>query len=231
MAIQRFENFSDIVRRTRGTRLELNLLKLPTLTLGPQSHTAEAEVSSPLFVIQQLRSASAYFAAACASGSRPSSRSRLAPSTSCAGSRRSLTPRCGRRAPARPTSAALILGAAGVPVPVPIPLDSGVDVSASGAVTGDTREETRYTADGEQVFAVRYRKVQCSIFSTAKVDRAYLERGNRWKSYLELRGAEAEAGVDDGVDAELAEAIAARDLTGKYESCDFGEEKMLYRAR
>lgn len=79
----------------------------------------------------------------------------------------------------------MVAGAAGVPAP--IPLDSGFDISGSVTLTNESSEEVGYAAVGEQVFAVHYRRIYLSWFSTQKVDKAYLEKGNRWKSYLDVR--------------------------------------------
>lgn len=70
--------------------------------------------------------------------------------------------------------AAVIAGAAAVPAP--IPLDSGLDVGGSPLLTSASSEKVGYTAAGEQVFAVQYRKIRFSRFSTKKADKAYLEK-------------------------------------------------------
>ncbi|KAH8747984.1 hypothetical protein F5883DRAFT_633767 [Diaporthe sp. PMI_573] len=88
--------------------------------------------------------------------------------------------------------AAVIAGAAAVPAP--IPLDSGLDVGGSPLLTSASSEKVGYTAAGEQVFAVQYRKIRFSRAGRAGKD------------------------VDDGADAEVAEPIALPDLTGKCES-------------
>jgi hypothetical protein len=114
-------------------------------------------------------------------------------------------------------------------VPVPIPLDSGLDISGSVSLAKESNEEVGYTAIGEQVFAVQYRKIHFSWFTTQKVDKAYLEKGNRWKSYLTVRAGQADGDANDGVDAEVADPLALPDLIGTYESSELDGEQILYR--
>lgn len=236
VATQRFENFQETLERSRNTRLEIKLLSLLSLTPSAPRKSSTT-LTSRLCVIHQLRDPNAYFSSACSEesvrdwleeGSRSIyddvylvcgfktltdaeitiSRSNGAEVDVSAG-----------------VSASLLTAAAGVPLPT-FP-DSGLDVSVGFSSANERSGTTGYTATGEHVYAVQYRKVKFSMFSSRKVEKAYLERGNRWKSYV---GARAGDGVDDGVDVEISEPIGLPDLMGEYESLELDDgEKLLYR--
>ena len=235
---QRVENFHEVLQRTQGTRLELSLFNL--LSVAPSTPTSfSTTVTATQCVTQHLRNASTYFSAACQQTSvrtwldkesrRPSSTVYLV---------------CGIKILVdaqvdlerhRETNfgvtaslpATVIASAAGVPAP--IPLDSALDISGSVSLAKQSIEKVGYTAIGEQVFAVQYRKIRFSWFSTQKVDKAYLEKGTRWKSYLTVRAGQVEGYANDGVDAEVADPLALPDLMGTYESSELDGEQILYR--
>jgi hypothetical protein len=58
-------------------------------------------------------------------------------------------------------------------------------------------------AAGEQIHAVQYRKVRFRWFSSRDLDRATLEKGNRWKVHGSLRG--QEVGTNDVLEAAISE--------------------------
>lgn len=235
-ATQRFENFQETLERSRNTRLEIKLLSLLSLTPSAPRKSSTT-ISSRLCVIHQLREPNAYFTAAC---SEKSVRSWLEEGS------RSLYDNvylvCGFKtltdaevAVSRSNgaevevsagvSASLITAAAGVPLPTLT--DSGLDVSVGFSSANERSGSSGYTATGEHVYAVQYRKIKFSMFSSRKAEKAYLERGNRWKSFV---GARAGDGVDDGIDVEIAEPIGLPDLMGDYESVELDDgEKLLYR--
>lgn len=153
--LQRIENFQDVLEQTRGTKLELSLLKL--LSIGASNpDRVSLKVSSSLCIIHQLRNSTAYFDAACEDravrdwlerqAKRPMSTAYLI---------------CGFKTltDARvelvhykdnvldfssSVPAAVIAGAAGVPLP--IPLDSGLDVAAGVSLNRKSYENLGYTA-------------------------------------------------------------------------------------
>ena len=59
--------------------------------------------------------------------------------------------------------------------------------------------EGSFVAEGEQVSAVQYRKVQFKWYLSRDLDRAALEKGSRWKVHSSLRG--QEIGTNDVVEA------------------------------
>ena len=58
-------------------------------------------------------------------------------------------------------------------------------------------------AVGEQIYAVQYRKFRFRWFSSRDLDRAALEKGNRWKVHGSLRG--QEVGTNDVVEATISD--------------------------
>ncbi|KAK7532166.1 uncharacterized protein J3D65DRAFT_670793 [Phyllosticta citribraziliensis] len=110
---------------------------------------------------------------------------------------------------------------------VPVPIDGMLDIGARANRSKMQSNSTSFTAPGEQIFAVQYRKLRFARFSTRKVENARLEGGNRWKMYLGGRGdededseeivsVEVDAGLEDGFDSTL------------YESGTFGGESFIY---
>ncbi|KAI0896523.1 hypothetical protein F4806DRAFT_464828 [Annulohypoxylon nitens] len=116
-----------------------------------------------------------------------------------------------------PTSC--IATAAGIPLPGGA-LDAGTDAHRSL----DISEEGSFSAPGEQIFAVQYRKLRVSWFSTANVDKASLKRGNQWKVYLGARGGEAEKMVD----MQVGDYIEGDDLDDDNEALDANGEIYLH---
>ncbi|KAK7716089.1 hypothetical protein SLS64_003241 [Diaporthe eres] len=236
VATQSFENFQETLERSRNTRLEVKLLSLLSLTPSAPRKSSTT-LTSRLCVIHQLREPNAYFSNACG---EESVRSWLEEGS------RSLYDNvylvCGFKtltdaevAVSRTTgaevdlsagvSASLLTAASGVPLP--ILADSGLDVSVGFSSANEHSGTIGYTATGEHVYAVQYRKIKFSMFSSRKVEKAYLERGNRWKSYV---GARTGDGVDDGIDVEISEPIGLPDLMGEYESLELNDgETILYR--
>ncbi|KAL8365086.1 hypothetical protein RB595_004078 [Gaeumannomyces hyphopodioides] len=231
VATQRFENFHTVLERTRGTRLGLSLLKLLAATDSAPTHSET--ITAPLCVIHQLRNVSAYFSAACQEthvrtwlekeSQRLHSRVYLVCGFKTLTDARVGLARCHKTKldASVAVPAAVIAAAGGVPA-----LGSDLDIGGSLSLTSGSAEEVGYTAAGEQVFAVQYRKIHFSRFSTQKVDKAYLEKGNRWKSYVSTRAGED---TDEGVDAEVAGTVTLLDLMGTYESVDLDGEQILYR--
>ncbi|OAP64429.1 hypothetical protein AYL99_00401 [Fonsecaea erecta] len=72
-----------------------------------------------------------------------------------------------------------------------------------GGETRDNMEHKRaFKADGEQVFAIQYRKLMFRFFSSKNLDKGFLEEESRWKLYWALMGGEEEED-DDVVEATL----------------------------
>lgn len=94
-----------------------------------------------------------------------------------------------------PLSAALV--ASGVLVP----FGDTIDPSVSVKQTHDQGTRRTYTAPGEKICAIQYRRVRYRWFSSRELDKSYLDKRNVWKAYTTLRG----KGVDDVLEVELQE--------------------------
>ncbi len=98
-------------------------------------------------------------------------------------------------------------------------LDSGMGGGrAAGRAIG-----ARYFAPGDRIMAVQYRKVRFSWFSSRSMDKAYLEKGNRWIIDSSLARSEYEDD-EDVIMAEL-EDITVEDIeTQTKEVFEIGED-------
>jgi hypothetical protein len=116
-----------------------------------------------------------------------------------------------------------------VPVPVgPIPLSIGLDVEVGMGFSRAGHEDYEFTAPGEQVFAVQYRKLRFAWFSGRDVDTAYLEDGNRWKLYIDSRGSGTEEEAEEVLDVEVDELFGPRDMRGPYQSFEADFDEVFY---
>lgn len=232
VTIQDLEDFQETLKKVRNTGLEIKLLSLLSFTPSDSSDS-RATISSPLCNIHQLRDPNTHFSNAC---KEPKVREWLEGRSMSRFSNVYFV--CGFKTlqDAKVTvshSAEIDVGISGgapltafTGVPIPIPSDSGLDVTVGVSSSNERGKSTSYTATGEHVYAVQYRKVKFSFFSSRHIDQAYLERGNRWRSYV---GARAGDEVEDGIDVEVSSPISLSDLKGRYESITFNEEEILYR--
>ena len=100
------------------------------------------------------------------------------------------------------------LAAAGVIMPMADVLGTGV----ADHNRHDQRVQRRFVATGEQIGAVQYRKVRFRWFSSRDLDKATLDKENRWKIYWNVRG--QETANDDILEADLQDEL---ELQGDYE--------------
>ncbi|KAI1413913.1 hypothetical protein F5Y13DRAFT_198321 [Hypoxylon sp. FL1857] len=242
IATQKFQDVSEILEHAQGTRLELNLLNILSFaTSKPPQNTSTnfTKISSTTCIVRKLRNTGEYFAAAC---QQPLVRDWLQRKSR--RYRNNIYMVCGFRTLADAkieqaskreagldisvnVPATLIAGAAGVPLLAPT---MDLDLGGSLATESNSNEKVKYTAAGEQVFTVQYRRVRVSRFSAKKVDSAYLEQGNRWYSFLQSRASQAEDDENvDVVEAELAQSLEPEDLVGQHEKLILGDEEMIFR--
>lgn len=85
--------------------------------------------------------------------------------------------------------------AAGSVIPVNDVADPALDIHRRH----DDGVRKQFVAAGEQVYAVQYRKIWFKWYSSRDLDRAALEKGNRWKVHGTVRG--QEVGTNDVIDA------------------------------
>lgn len=108
------------------------------------------------------------------------------------------------------------LAAAGVVVPMGDMLDVGVGAHNHQ----DQQLQRQFVASGEQVCAVQYRKVRFSWFSSRDLDRANLQKDNRWKTYWNVRG--EETAIDDVIEVDMEDDL---ELENNGESKIMGNER------
>lgn len=114
-----------------------------------------------------------------------------------------------------------------VELPITQPAPTGImDSGVGGIRSKQTGQATNFMAPGEHVYAVQYRKIEFSWFSSRSIEKASLEHGNRWKIYLGGRGDEEDE--EDVVDAEVQDYPERDDLEGDCEVFGFGDEEILY---
>ncbi|KAK4890407.1 hypothetical protein LTR27_010935 [Elasticomyces elasticus] len=81
-------------------------------------------------------------------------------------------------------SARGISGTAGTSVSTGHP---AADVEVEGTISTQAERDVSFTADGEQIFAVKYRKIRLNAFGTKDIDQAHLSSRARWQSRLNTR--------------------------------------------
>lgn len=100
------------------------------------------------------------------------------------------------------------LAAAGIMLPLGDIADPGV----AGNNLKKQGIQRRFIATGEQICAVQYRRIRFKWFSSRDLDRAVLEKENRWKIYWNIRG--QEEGTNDVLEADLQDEL---ELAGDHE--------------
>ncbi|KAE9365573.1 hypothetical protein N431DRAFT_431012 [Stipitochalara longipes BDJ] len=85
-----------------------------------------------------------------------------------------------------------------------IPISLGMDVGMEGKIEKSRKVEGEYTAPGEQIYAIQYRRVEVGWFSSSSVDAASLEEKVNWEDVFTNMGEENE---NDMVEAELATTL------------------------
>jgi hypothetical protein len=116
---------------------------------------------------------------------------------------------------------------------VPISLTNLFDTGAGGLWNHKWGTLANFIAPGEQVYAVQYRKVNFSWYSSKKVENSALQKGNRWKVYW-LRSGGVEDEVDDEdnediVEAQLKETLSISDLNlgTSYERFEIDDKEVI----
>jgi hypothetical protein len=79
--------------------------------------------------------------------------------------------------------------------------------------------ETGFVAEGEQIYAIQYRKVKFDLFSSRDMGEAYLEEGNRWKVMWKTMGV-TPAGTNDALEATLADPDEPLEEEDGVETCN-----------
>lgn len=221
--IQRLEKFQDILLRTTGSRFHA-LLSGAFSTTSRTRKDSKIDIYSALCSTYQLKNSGDFFHKIC---KLESAQDWL------------------ERAIRRRKSVYLVVGIktltdAHISKKVERLVETGGAVQLSGAVSvaptmgsisikaSQSKELDKGTnsfAPGEQIYAVQYRKIEFSWFSSRGVGDAFPEDRNRWEVYLGVRGGEVE---NDIVEAELHDYLQKDDLEGPCESFHFGDDELLY---
>lgn len=109
---------------------------------------------------------------------------------------------------------------------VPIPIDGMLDVGVEAEWATTQASNTSFTAPGEQIFAVQYRKLRFARFSSCKVEDARLEKGDAWRMYLGGRGEEEDA--EQVVSVAADDGVERSDVGACYESDEVAGESFMY---
>jgi hypothetical protein len=78
-----------------------------------------------------------------------------------------------------------------------------LDPGAGASHQQSRRTQTQFTAPGEQISAIQYRKLRFKWFASRDLDKAALERDNRWRLYWTTRGAE----ISDVLEVDLQDDL------------------------
>ncbi|KAF4436510.1 hypothetical protein F53441_13231 [Fusarium austroafricanum] len=235
VSIQPFNDFSDTLERARGTKLELNLLNLLSLSGDLKSGSNKTTIKSPLCYLHELRNPESYFREVCKepeacewmedASQRPRTNVYLVYGF------KTLTDAKVNQTTedtidVEPSTTVPVATIASAAAGAPVVLPPGIgDVKASVHYTDKFDANLGYTATGERVYAVMCRKIRFSRFSTrARGPSLEKEKSNCWISYI---GGRAESqGEDDGIEADVADSLSLDDLDeegyDKFE--DLGEQ-------
>ncbi|KAH8646727.1 hypothetical protein BX600DRAFT_533166 [Xylariales sp. PMI_506] len=110
------------------------------------------------------------------------------------------------------------LAAAGVVAP----LGESLDTSVGGHNHHHLQLQRHYVASEEQICAIQYHRVRFSWFSSRDIDKASLDKDNRWKNYWTVRGHDTD--VDDVIEVEMEDNL---DLEGDWESNSVGDDQIF----
>ncbi|OIW23723.1 hypothetical protein CONLIGDRAFT_686635 [Coniochaeta ligniaria NRRL 30616] len=232
-------NLMHAVDSEKGVKLKLGLDRLLSAWLTIKTNTS-TELSSHTFASYQLRNSDTYFRKAC---QEPAVREFLETQARRRFGQVFLT--CGfktledahvEQARGRenemgagvsvPVSLVAAAATGGMPLPPVLPgADAEVEVAAEVGPS-KSRETAKFDAPGEQVFAVQYRKIRFSWFSSRdKVDAARLEAGNRWELYGPAKGEGGEDVLEAGLEGDAGSSAFA---SGDYESVDLDGETFVF---
>ncbi|RYP07230.1 hypothetical protein DL765_009220 [Monosporascus sp. GIB2] len=235
---QRLEKFSEVLRLVDGSELH-GFLTCAFKTAFTKQQESTAHVESATCITRQLRNSDSYFRELCRLAAARNWLERALRGN------RSVYLVVGIKtltdATVVQTGGRLRETSVNVQVPIEaamaaagVPLPGLGDVANPGGGSTRTRRvdvEGRFFAPGEHIYAVQYRKVKLSRFSSRNVDKSWLKEGNRWKAYVGLRGAGAD-GEDDGVEANLSDIqeglLTEVDMNGKSECLEVEGEELLY---
>ncbi|KAF4450214.1 hypothetical protein F53441_6648 [Fusarium austroafricanum] len=90
----------------------------------------------------------------------------------------------------------------------------------------EKHRETGFVGEGEQIYAIQYRKVKWGLFSSREMAQGFLEEGNRWKVMWKTMG--AEKNDQDTLEAKLTDDDEALDNKSGVSSCEVEGYGLIY---
>lgn len=236
---QKIEDFEAVLSRTNDTGFHTKILSL--LTLGPISHNrvSSTTVKARTCVTSLLERPQEFLRDICRDDAARTwlemefqKQPRMRMTSGWRG--RSVYLVCGFKSltDARISQSRSRENAIGVSASSPIPITPvpgiGLDIEAGVEFTKANSICSEFTAPGEQVFAVQYRKLRFSGFSSREVDSTFLESKNRWKIFIDVRGGEADTRIEDGLEVEVDEPLGERDMRGSCNRLVIGQDEVFY---
>lgn len=238
--VQRIERFTDVLSQIKDSRLHGSLTAAFSTVFSTRKHSSTS-ISSSTCITRQLQNSNDYFLELCQLAKARAwmeSAVRRNLSVFLVVGVKTLTDadikqkeeRLRERSvdvevPVMTVASAAMAGAGMV-----LPLGDSLDPSLGKSRTRTFDTKSEYTAPGEHIYAVQYRKVRFRRFTSCKVDHSSLESGNRWKVYVGSRGSET-GGDNDGIEASLSDPGKEQLTEGMGNSCEVSEvdgEGMVY---
>lgn len=233
---QHLENFSYVMDQTKGSGLHAYLTTFFSTSSSSQ-RTSNINISSASCITRQLKNPGTIFEQMCGSNrtrawlERAMRRNKpvymvsgiqsLVDTQVNESDERVLQNKASAKMPATLASAI----SPGAAIPSGETLDFGVGMSRNDR----SNERMKFSAPGEQIFAVQYRKIRFSRFSRNDVDDAYLQLSSRWKIYMGSRGGDGTEQVKDIVDAQASEDLQLDDIKYQYfKTVNVDGEDMMY---
>jgi hypothetical protein len=198
----------EILERTKGTNFHLSLTRLLSIN-SERSKTTSVSVSTPEAWSYTLLNPRTHFRQVCANRDTRKYMEEcvedgytvymiVAITTVKDANVTGSTDKSTKTAPGITIPVAEI-ATAGASLGLPDALGGIADVGGDVEIVRNVKAKHEFSAPGERIIAFQYRKVTFEWFSSGNIDRASLERGNRWKILIALRSG------DDVVEAELDE--------------------------
>ncbi|KAF9872606.1 hypothetical protein CkaCkLH20_09785 [Colletotrichum karsti] len=237
--VQQIEDFEAVLSRTNNARIQAKILSL--VTLGPISHsrTSSTTVKARTCVTRLLENPRDFLRDLCrdeVARTWLESEFQRQPRTLMSGGwrGRSVYLVCGFKSltDARVSQTRGVENGTDIAAAAPLPISPvpgvGLDIEAGVGFTKASSASSEFTTSGEHVYAVQYRKLRFSAFSSRNVDNTFLESKNRWKVLIDVRGGGNETAVEDGLEVDVDEPLGERDMRGPYVRLDADQDEVFY---
>lgn len=200
--IKRHENFKDILNHSRNSKIRSRLTALLSVTYHTEG-TSTATLIAEKATTYQLLNSGNWLQNACAADETRTWLEKCLEYTEdlylVVGYYTLTNPSCTRKSTfGGSTGGGIQLSAAaGGAVPDLVQNVLGARVNSLREV--NNQRECAFSGSGEQIYAVQYRKLRFSWYSSRDIKKSFLEPNNRWKVFWDP-GARGEENEDDGED-------------------------------